>query len=97
MCESLYKNESTTFKDVDVRLTTGNRNVARLYLGTRYISLKLEELRYLCNMFYIITISKLCICVLCPTFSLTQLLPKIHPPILSHMIMLPSIFCIHSF
>jgi hypothetical protein len=55
MCESRFNHESTTIKDCDVRLsTTGNINVASLYLGTRYISLKLEELRYLRDMFYII-------------------------------------------
>jgi hypothetical protein len=55
MCESLCNNESTTFKDGDIRLTTtGSIKVARLYLGTYYISLKLQELRYLREMFYII-------------------------------------------
>jgi hypothetical protein len=52
MCESLCNNESTTFKDSDIRLTTtGAIKVARLYLGTHFISLKLQELSYPRYMF----------------------------------------------
>jgi hypothetical protein len=55
MCHSLCINESKTFKYGDLKLTkTGSIKVARLYFGTRYISLKLEELGYLQDMFYII-------------------------------------------
>jgi hypothetical protein len=55
VCESLCNNESMSFKDGNLRLTTtGNIKVARLYLGKQYMSLKLEELRYIQDMFYII-------------------------------------------
>jgi hypothetical protein len=55
MNHSLCINESTNFKDGDIRLTkTGSIKVARFYLGTRYISLKFQKLRYHRDMFYII-------------------------------------------
>jgi hypothetical protein len=55
MCESLCNNESTSFKDGDLRLTTtGYIKVARLYLGKQYMTLKLEELHYIEDMFCII-------------------------------------------
>jgi hypothetical protein len=55
MCDSLCINESTTFKDGDLKLTTtGSLKVAKLYLGKTYNSLKLQKLRYLRYMFYIV-------------------------------------------
>jgi hypothetical protein len=55
MCESLCNNESTSFKDGYLRLTTtGSIKAARLYLGKQYMSLKLQELRYIRDMFCII-------------------------------------------
>jgi hypothetical protein len=55
MCESLCNNESTTFEDGVLRVTTtASIKVARLYLGTRYTSFKIEVLRYVGDMFYII-------------------------------------------
>jgi hypothetical protein len=55
MCESLCNNESKSFKDGNLRLTTtGAIKVARLYQGRRYIAFKLEELRYIQDMFHIV-------------------------------------------
>jgi hypothetical protein len=52
MCHSLCINEKTTFKDGDLQLTTTeSTKVARMYLGKRYISLKLQGLHYLRDMF----------------------------------------------
>jgi demethoxyubiquinone hydroxylase (CLK1/Coq7/Cat5 family) len=54
VCEFLC-NESKSFKDGTLRLaTTGAVKVARLYQGKSYIAFKLEELRYIQDMFYIV-------------------------------------------
>jgi hypothetical protein len=46
MCISMCNGQQTTFKNANVRLaTTGNLDVARLYLGSHYVSIRLEELR----------------------------------------------------
>jgi hypothetical protein len=55
MCESLCNNESMSFKNGKLRLTTtGSKNAARLYLGKQNMSLTLEEKRYIRDMFYVI-------------------------------------------
>jgi hypothetical protein len=55
VCESLCNNESVSFKDGKLRLTTTASKIgARLYLGKQYMGLTLEELRYIRDVFYVI-------------------------------------------
>jgi hypothetical protein len=55
ICQSMYKHEQYAFSDGLFRLaTTRGYKTARITFDRHYISLKLEELRYLSNMFYVL-------------------------------------------
>jgi regulatory protein YycI of two-component signal transduction system YycFG len=57
LCEAMCDNDYYICKreDVSFRMnTTGSYRVARMFVDKNSISLKLSELRYLLNMFYII-------------------------------------------
>ena len=55
ICEAMCGDEQYTCVDVEFRLqTTGTYHVARVYLGKKYISLHLTELRYMMYMFHVV-------------------------------------------
>ena len=55
LCGAMCINDNYTYNDDCFRLiTTGSYRVAWLYLDKQYISIKLNELRYLLNMFHVV-------------------------------------------
>ena len=53
ICEAVCGDEQNSFVDGEFRLqTTGTYHFARVYLGKKYISLHLTELRYMTYIFH---------------------------------------------
>ena len=54
-CDALCNDVRYSCADEDFKMkSTGTYRVARVYLGTRYISFKVHELRYLSYIFFIV-------------------------------------------
>ena len=54
LCQAMYRHEQYAFGDGMFRLTTRGFKTARITCDGHYISFKLDELRYLSNMFYVL-------------------------------------------
>ena len=55
ICEAMCSDEQYSCVDGEFKLqTTGSYHVATVYLGKKYISLHLTELRYIMHMFHVV-------------------------------------------